>query len=348
MSDAPFNFFGVLFNPATNAIRVSRIRLNAALQNELSEKFAVIDDDFRKRDVVDYKSTFYRVGNELIRRAPFNLPAEYAAAFSDIQSVPPLRFPLPTGFHLKAIVAHRPGESLFQGHTAQRELSKNRWALVPSGDTFSRFEDTGLMVGGTLAASVRGAELFINTFSQVRDVLRLTDMYRQASDGDIRTFLSHDLFSPLDQATTDIVVKTLGTTARKRITNVLADGVLGAVTVQQLREYAARYPEAATLTVVTAAGTERVVLPTAASGVSKIIDLLTGSFFTHELSGQPCATNSYRPLGTPAVVSLPSSVKDEPAATDPQPEQAEPKKPKAAPRPRTKKPATPKPKPDEK
>lgn len=325
MSNELFNFFGVLFNPKAKdkAVRVLRIRLSADLQRDLSNKFAEIAEDLNEREIVDYQSTFYRVDKELIRRRPFQLPEEYTSAFADLQAVPTLAFPLPDGYDLKAIVAHRMGETLFQGHTAQRELSKSRWALVQSGETFSRFDRAGLMIGNTLAAIVRGTDLLINTFSQVQDILKLKDMYRQASDADIRTFLAHNLFEQLDEASTKLVADTLGTTARKRISSVLADGVLSAVTVQQLKEYSAKYPDAGTLNVAITGGVERIVLPTTASGVSKVIDLLTGSYFTHELSGQACATNSFRPLSKPSVVSIPSA-KSGPQTAEP----AEPKKPK--------------------
>jgi hypothetical protein len=337
MSDVPFMFFGVLFNPKSNLIRVLRIRVNAQLRGELSEKFSEMAAGFEDHDVRDYSSSFFKVhNNELIRRPRFTMPGEYTAAFNDIQSVPSLQLPPPPDFELKALVAHRSGETLFQGYTAQRELSRNRWALVLSGDTFSRFESAGLMVGSTLAAIVRGTDLLINTFSQVRDVLKLTDMYRQASDTDVRTFLGHPLFVPLDQASTEIVVKTVGTTARKRISTILTDGVLGAVTVQQLKDYAAQHPST-TLTVTTVGGKEMIEVPTSAAGVSKLAQLLTGSYFKHGLNGESCVANSFHPVPASATVSLPSSVKDQPPATAPTTES----KPAAKRAPKPKKPKSP-------
>ena len=124
------------------------------------------------------------------------------------------------------------------------------------------------------------------SFSNLRSILDVLEIYQDATDEEVRGFAGHPHLSVEDL---DEFVLNADQVTRKLINAVVASGVLDDYTPTQIQTAAAMTQLAVELE------DDRIVLPVERREVKNLLQFLDESRYNGPLSGQTYVTNSRRP-----------------------------------------------------
>lgn len=216
-----FTFFALVSESEEAPHSVRALLVTSDVQKELSAHFAALADQFipprpvvtaRRRKasaslraatarVVKYDPGYTPGPHEVFRIRNFPLPADIVMA---------LKAPLPPTLkaaeiekaRVRSLFAARlrdndDVEVLFQSFQQGQVISYSGWRhyFIEDG-TFTKMEHTCVAFAESLAAVYRDGTLYFKSDVTVRRFLDLNAFYRQATDGDIRHFMTRDLWEP--------------------------------------------------------------------------------------------------------------------------------------------------------
>ena len=180
------------------------------------------------------------------------------------------------------------GRILVQRFTASQVLDR-KFALVLAGNSFRRLTENAFALPSSLAFVIDEDVIKFKSFSNLRAILDVLEVYRAATDEDLQEFAQHP---SLQVADVDDFVQASDQITRKLITGVLASGVLDAHSPAQIKEVAA----GTHLSLSVEDG--RIVLPAERRELKEVLQFLDESRYNGPLSGRTFVANSRRPAPT--------------------------------------------------
>lgn len=174
---------------------------------------------------------------------------------------------------------------LVQLFTAGQVLDR-KVALFLEGNTFRRLTVPAFTLPSSLTFVVEDDVIKFRSFSNLRAILDVMEIYRDATDQDLRNFASH---TSLYVADSDGFVETADQVTRKLTNAVAASRVLDLYSPTEIQEAAAKTQLFLELE------NGCIVIPAERRKVKEILQFLDEGRYNGPLSGRPYVTNSQRP-----------------------------------------------------
>ena len=177
------------------------------------------------------------------------------------------------------------GRVLVQRFTGAQMLS-SKYAVFLQGNSFRRLTAPSFALATSLAFVIDGGIIKFKSFSNLRSILDVLEIYQDATDEEVRGFAGHPNLMVEDL---DDFVLNADQVTRKLINAVVGSGVLNDNTPTQIQAAAAM-----TQLNVELEG-DRIVLPAERREIKNLLQFLDESRYNGPLSGQTYVTNSRRP-----------------------------------------------------
>ena len=176
------------------------------------------------------------------------------------------------------------GRVLVQRFTAGQVLDR-KFTLILQGNSFRRLTAPAFALANSLAFVIDGGLIKFKSFSNLRSIFDVKEIYRVATDQELRYFAGHP---SLRVAELESFVLTADQITRKLINAVVASGVLDVYTPTEIQEAAA----STQLNLELEDG--RIILPAERREVKDLLQFLDESRYNGPLSGRTYVTNSRR------------------------------------------------------
>lgn len=292
-----FNFYALTDNEKDGS--VASIPVSADVQIALGAEFEQqlgIFSMHGRVEVVGYEPAYHPDSHEMLALEKFQLPETLHNAFLGTREVRSLSIEDLENDRITAIVAVGRSTSgqdifaLFQVFDRRQLLLPSRIGLLFKGSQVSRLEDAGLQIGTGLTAIHADGQLYFRSEHQVRRFLDLDAVFRAATDADVVEFGSNSLFA----GTAGMLLPLVDTILRRKITSILARGLLDGASVTDLSAVAVRYGIA--LEVIDSNGEPRIQLPATKKLLVPLLRFLSQDYLHCELTGDRFVTSSKRPI----------------------------------------------------
>lgn len=271
--------------------KVYRVTITSELQEELDALFLAQEQALRGDDVeeVPFDGSYSADESEILVIKDFVVPAELSAAAAHPLSVAPLDLSVVPLTAVYAFIGAESGRLLCQVFDRRRALTNKGLSIINTQGTFKRLVEQGLTLDDRLAAVLDKNTLRFRYFTAARRVFDLGDYYREATDEDLGDFTGSASLCVKDQAA---FAAEADTWTRRKIAQILADGILDKVKPRALKKIAASYGIA--LQLVKVNGSEKILLPEERRELKKLLKFLDEDFFTSDITATRFISNSKR------------------------------------------------------
>ena len=269
-----------------------RVRLDATVQQDVEDLFSRQEDDFREdvTEEVEFDGSWKPDTDEFLA---IDVPedAEFfeqtiradATAVQDIDTDNFLDEDIKALFTGR--VVNRNVIVLVQRFTSQQVLSK-KFSLLQRGNAFRQLTDNAFTFDSKLTCIIEGDKVKFKSLFNLRSIINMTDLYREATSQEVRTFGAHQRLHVADM---ENFLNNTSQTSRRLIQAVAGAGTLDAHTVEQIRRAAARTG------LVLTVERHRIVMPTNKAEIKQLLQFFNESRYLGPLSQQAYVTNSLRP-----------------------------------------------------
>lgn len=269
-----------------------RVRLNEHVQNQVEELFLSQELAFRK-GVFTERAFDGRWKPDADEVLTIEMPAEALIFTESIRATPANveemnvdNFP---DEPVKGLFIGVNGQGqlrvLVQRFTSGQILSK-KFALFSNGNRFNRLTMSSFSLDTSLTCVMEDGSIKFKSQQKLRSFIDMTETYREATDDEVRDFVSHDSFYVRDP---ESFLEVSDQVTRKLVQAIVTDGVLD------------RFPPSE---IVEAARTTRlqielqdgkVVIPESRSELKELLQLLDETRYAGPLSGRPYVSTNSRP-----------------------------------------------------
>ncbi len=269
-----------------------RVQLDGTIQNDVEEMFASEAEGFFKgvNEEVPFDGRWKPDTNELLT---MEVTPEAEMLRETLNRNPTAVEPLDlANFADAGVKALFTGDGtnearrvLVQQFTVAQVLDR-RFAVVLQGNSFRRLTAPAFTLASSLTSVIDDGLIKFKSFSNLRAIFDVMEIYRDATDQELRDFAGHPT---LRVAELEDFMLTADQPTRKLIGAVVASGVLDVYTPAEIRD--------------AAAGTQldlefdgdRIVLPTERRELKSLLQFLDESRYNGPLSGRTYVTNSRKP-----------------------------------------------------
>ena len=186
------------------------------------------------------------------------------------------------GEGIKAIFIHHANKLLVQRFTSGQVLSR-QFAYIFRGNSFRKMEDPAFTMSNSLTCIVEDEDLKFKSFSNLRSIFSLQEVYREATDEEVRDFAEH---AKLQVEDIDGFLESSTQPMRKIISSIADSGILDEVSSQDIKNAAATTG----LDINLQSG--RIVLPQNNTEAMDVLRFLDEDRWSGLLSGTTYITNS--------------------------------------------------------
>ena len=274
--------------------RILHVSLSREAQEHLTDVWGTQYTDFiAEKELVEFDAGYKLGPNEIFVATDFVLPEWLQYAPSDIpDSFPELSPKFNQLANVKGLVGsvtmQQDGEVLlFQGVTPARRLQPGQ-ILFLRKDTYDISETPGLALDRRLSAVYERTTmtLYFRTYRTVNAFLPLVDYYREASEDDILSVLSHERLEVSNPA--DIAERS-NQWFNRRFAMLRDSDILDQYSAEDIASRGQAYG------VDVIIKGERIVFPADASQAKRLLQLLNEERFRGPITGTLFETNSKRP-----------------------------------------------------
>jgi hypothetical protein len=268
-----------------------RVRLDAAVQQGVEDVFENQEREFRAdvTEEVPFEGSWKPDADEFLT---IDIPEEAEVFERTIRGNATAVPDIDTGHFMeegiKALftgrVRHGHAVVLVQRFTSQQVLSKT-FSLFQHGNSFRQLTDTAFTFDSKLTCIVEEEKIKFKSLFNLRSIINMTDLYREATDQEVRDFGSHRRLYIADMQG---FLANTSQTSRKLIHAITGSGVLNSYTPQQIQQ--AAQPTGLALNIEQG----RLAMPMTGPEVKKVLQFLNESRYLGPLSQQPYVTNSQR------------------------------------------------------
>lgn len=184
--------------------------------------------------------------------------------------------------NIKGVFIRRTDKLLVQRFTSGQVLSR-KFALIFRGNTFREMIDPAFTLSSSLVCIVENNRIKFKSFANLRSIFDLREVYREATDEDVRDFAGHENLLIEDA---DNFVENSRQPMRKIISAILGSEILDKVTSQEVKD------AAATTGLNINLQNGRIVLPQEYNEAMDVLKFLNEDRWLGLLSSAPYITNS--------------------------------------------------------
>lgn len=290
----PQNLFALVL--VDEAPEVRRVRLNADLQNKITELFAQQQQDFFNgiEDEVLFNGDWKPDDNEVLVLEGLN----------EIELMNTAITSNTTSYHALDLsrFEDEPIKALFTGYASggnvtvqvQRFTSSQMQvrSQIPvlglqTGNTFTEIKEPMFTLARSLVAVIQNGQLKFKSFSNLRTVFDLSDAYKEATDSDLDSFARHTLLACDD---IENFKSNADSSVRKMVHAISQDDVLNQHGLQKINDVAAGFSQ-----VKVTVSNGKIQLPRDKKELKTLLQFLLENIFEGPLSGEQFRTNSKRP-----------------------------------------------------
>jgi len=175
---------------------------------------------------------------------------------------------------------------LVQRFTARQRLNR-RLAVFLRQNNFQRLTDPAFTIGTNLTCIIENGKIKFNSYSNLRMIFDLTNLYEEATDEDIDNFAAH---ASLNMADLNAFKGQASQTIRKLIHKIGSEGILDQHSVADIQSKA----QEAGLALTIANG--QIQVPQNQTLARQFLRFLDDSLYEAPLSGQRYVSNSKRAI----------------------------------------------------
>jgi len=278
---------------------VRRIPLTADLGGELTQLFAGQQSILLEgKQAIEFTGSYNVDSGEIFTIDGYPIPEAISKALSNPLSCQILNLNDET-HRIKALFTGVWNDATktvnFQVFDSGKLLSKG-FTLIGSGDTYKKLEDPGLVLQDKITAHYHNGTLHFTSYHNTKRFLDLSDYYREATDTDLDTFATTDLFAFEDQASFKTSADSI---IRKKVALLQKNKVLEDLTVTDIQTVASNFnqelPEEHHIT-ITVNDDGKLVIPQDKKQLKELIRFLDEDYVTAPLTKRKCLTNSKKYL----------------------------------------------------
>ena len=170
------------------------------------------------------------------------------------------------------------------------QVLNRRFPLILRGNAFDRIRDPAFILDTSLTFVIEGDLIKFRSFEKLRSILDVTDIYREATDGEVRNFAGHESFHVGD---IEALLLAADQVSRKFIHAISVGGILDEYTPADIQQAAQQTELEMVLQ------NNRIVLPPTRRELKDLLQFLDESRFSGPLTGRPYVTNSRRLVQQP-------------------------------------------------
>lgn len=292
------NFYAVT-RQGTLTFELQRIRLERPVQKSLTEQF---DEQASELTGLDCEpipfSCQHRIepsSNEAFCVPDFSLPEYLRPALDEPAAIPDLTSPFTTDApQVKAIVGvDTQSESFFFQYFERRRILDNKLVYIFNGRSFNSLDYPAVLIDERLAASIVGDELRFKSFHRTNQFLDLSELYAEATDGEVSAVLGH---SKLLCDAGVILGGGISNRTRQQFSRLIHLGILDrdGVTPDRIRNQAKKYEGLDSIRVRVTDNIRQVEVPTEKRMLAKFLKFLCEELYVGDLTGDQRSTNSSR------------------------------------------------------
>ena len=270
-----------------------RVPLNAELQKDVADMF---DDQERRflqgvTEEVPFQGSWKPDADQLMF---IDVPSE-ASGLIEVVGVSPVSVPtIATGRFaeegIKALFFGRHSgvpESILVQQFTRRQMLEHRRAVLFSGNAFRRISEAAFVMPSSLTCVLEDGRIKFRSWSNLRSIFNLTDIYRAATDKEVEGFGQHQAIK-FDNV--DHLIESSDQQMRKMINQVLSERTLD-------NHSASKIQQAAALTRLDIElDNGRIIWPQDRQEQKALLQFLVDNRYTGALSGTVYVTNSRRPV----------------------------------------------------
>ena len=272
-----------------------RVRLDDTVQGQVEEIFTKQEELFRENvnEEVPFDGSWKPNENEFLT---IDIPQE-AAIFEKTLNVNPTSIDdiNVNTFKNEGIKSLFTGGSkngatkvLIQRFTSQQMLEK-KFALFLTGNAFRRLSDSAFTLDSSLTCIIEDGKIKFRSFQKLRSIIKLKEIYRIATDDEVRYFANHNILEIMD---VENFVSVTNESNRKLIHSIMSKNILTNVSATSIKQEALRTD----LTVNVQ--NDKIIMPTKTKEINDLLLFLNEMRFPGPFSGQTYITNSRRPIVT--------------------------------------------------
>ena len=182
-------------------------------------------------------------------------------------------------------IANDQGTKVLIQQFSGRQVLSRRFSLLQDGNAFRRLSDSAFTFDSSLTGIAEGERLKFKSFHKMRGIVDLSDIYRAATDQEVRNFVDH---ATIEVARPEEFLGLADQTMRKLVHAITRSGTLDRYDVNQIRTAAA----AVEMPMDVVDG--KVVMPTERRAIKTFLQFLDDGLYRASLTGQRYVTNSKR------------------------------------------------------
>lgn len=271
------------------------IPLHQSLQDSLAEMWYQQYDDFMQEiDEIEFDAGYMPEEHERFCLQDYELPDELNGESSlSIHKAESISAQDDLLESIKAIVGYARDNKnhelvLFQNFNRSHVIRPGV-SLFLRDDVYKSFKRPGLTLDDKLAAVYlpKNKRLLFSNFRITNTFIPLADIYKEASEHEIRAVLNHDLFAPEDM---EALVTDANQWFRKRIAMLRDSGNLDDLTPQKIKELSKGYD--VKIKIDHASG--KIVFPSERKAAKKLLQFLNEEIFHGAITERLYETNSKR------------------------------------------------------
>ena len=280
MREDTLNFFVLLSKKTDVDVLTKRISLNRELQNQLTQNLYGKIRHLLDLSRVDVPIQYKLEPNEIFSIQDYDIPPKFQQTIREANSVSVLDNTSP----LESIRAIFSGGQIdgvefvcFQRFDKRKVLSKNKFNLFFTKDTFTRITQDILIMPDEISTLYHDGSLIFKSYKNTNDILDISNYYRHATDDEVQdNFLSNSIFSCSDM---DKVVSSLEPAARRKVAFIIDSNILSRVTPNKIKKVCKKYG------LVVDVKNKKIVFPTSKKDIKRFIRVLNDDYFESSLSG---------------------------------------------------------------
>lgn len=291
------NFFAIV-NSTKEYVEISRLKLNREAQVKLCEAFSENAKKFIHGDIeeVVFDGKYKPDENEILTINSYAMPKDILSALEEPTAVDELiidedNLPKIKGIFTGIFDGANPTIA-FQNFNQSQYLSKtSRLNLFHSENTFKLIEGTGISIPYRVDSLYYNNKLLFFSFWHTKQIVDLSEYYREATDADIKEFMSHNSIYISEP---DSFYSYSDNWIRRKIAFLRDSRMLDKIKPSNISEKAASYEVEINYT-VDEKGNEQIVLPDDKQKIKEVLRFLDHDIYSSPITEERFISNSKRP-----------------------------------------------------
>ena len=266
--------------------------LQGLLADEFNKQAALILDPGLV--VVPFeRENFHPDKTEVLEISPFDLPEHIYNPTENAVGWPVLPSDDETLSRVYCVFGYDQAANrlIFQVIPRSQRISAAGWSIILAGNTFTKLESSGLVLGANCHAVYDNGSLKFKSMWWLKQVIDISAYYRIATEGDIEDLAALD---SVKVESLDALKERSGPWVCTRIAYILDSGVLQNFTPHQLSQKAGEF--GVQLEVVEDAGDPKIVIPQEPKALRAVLKFLEEEYYAGPITGAAYEANSKRKI----------------------------------------------------